>query len=1158
MPIDLGRIFETIHASAPDEFRIAVRRPDDLLVFDLVFGNLRLAEDGPARLIRRDPGSSAFVVAEFPPQSFGEEAFLEVSGSTNPDDTTAAEPLPSSLPIARARMAGRSRVAFEMPADVPMLRYTLRDVLEAFRTWPMRLDVNAASDPDVALDRPWLTGVTESASWAAARAALTEGLGAGFEQPLDRAARRVGELAASELARGRTRGLDKRLADAMGAELEGLAKQRPQLREGQGRDLALAALALGATQGLAKSRRRFDFDPALLGRLPIFLIPFAPHEPSRSVTALELPYRLVLSPLAPARWRHSDEQVERRGRTELWHTRLSTGGDKTGPDLPSKVRAIWSPDYPLQADAINALLDPPKPFRMSLDPRERQMLVKLMAGFDEWIDERRRRPYTPRAGVANRLALSALGGLLDVQGSWSIRPRAVGLEQWRHLAALGRDCYVRVVTAGFACPFGHVISLVKVTERKFESRGPDPTRDRVAALRTRYFIVVREHVKHYDGTNHEFSGHTFPFTSVEILTQTTPNLTVPGAQNTKSRLVEVSGQPVYGGDVAGSDVFWPMVSANDDFRFDIAATDICGNRVTFSMPLLFVGDAPNDERAAAVRAAYDDPATVTRRTADLGGATVCFAEPIEDDPDPKGDPRLPTSSITFDAGKVISQSRFHANFYPEIDTAQVGIRAVQRLLGQPQAVVPVRYPDEYRKNAFAGANKGEVFLETVTDYALEFGGGTGQAKSDALGALATPSMAIQGLSRIMGPAADLGAVQSDSFNPVNFFKDAKILGGIPLSSLLTTVTGLAGDDVPKMLSRELPEGGGLPRRVEARFAWTTEITSSDPLGLFIPKADQVGTTTLEMSGVVTTPVDDPAAASYEASARIDNFKVNLFGFIMLWFDQLRFDAKSGQKPDVTVDLHDGDDAVTFGGPLEFVNELRRFIPGNGFSDPPGLSVTPSGMSASYSLNLPAVEVGRLRADERLARRGLRPAVRLAARVGPVQLLRARAPVQHHRLAARRRRLLSHRDRLGAASTRSRRRSSSARPLSIDLGVASGGVEIKAGIYFHWLEPIPNKGSVELAGYVRIHGELTVLAIISVSLTFNLQIGYLKDRAGNSIVYGEATLIVEIEILMFSDERLGQVPARVRRLGVGPELHRARCPSQAVWADYCDAFAKEAA
>jgi hypothetical protein len=35
---------------------------------------------------------------------------------------------------------------------------------------------------------------------------------------------------------------------------------------------------------------------------------------------------------------------------------------------------------------------------------------------------------------------------------------------------------------------------------------------------------------------------------------------------------------------------------------------------------------------------------------------------------------------------------------------------------------------------------------------------------------------------------------------------------------------------------------------------------------------------------------------------------------------------------------------------------------------------------------------------------------------------------------------------------------------IDFGVASGAVETKAGIYFHWLEPKPGEGSVELAGY----------------------------------------------------------------------------------------------
>jgi hypothetical protein len=126
---------------------------------------------------------------------------------------------------------------------------------------------------------------------------------------------------------------------------------------------------------------------------------------------------------------------------------------------------------------------------------------------------------------------------------------------------------------------------------------------------------------------------------------------------------------------------------------------------------------------------------------------------------------------------------------------------------------------------------------------------------------------------------------------------------------------------------------------------------------------------------------------------------------------------------------------------------------------------------------------------------------------------------------------------------------------IDLGVASGGVEIKAGVYFHWLEVVPDKGSVELAGYVRIHGELSVLAIVSVSLTFNLQLGYLK-QGGQAVAYGEATLTVEIDILMFSAE----VAVQCRReFGGGAADPRFidLVPTPQLWADYCDAFAEEA-
>ena len=111
-------------------------------------------------------------------------------------------------------------------------------------------------------------------------------------------------------------------------------------------------------------------------------------------------------------------------------------------------------------------------------------------------------------------------------------------------------------------------------------------------------------------------------------------------------------------------------------------------------------------------------------------------------------------------------------------------------------------------------------------------------------------------------------------------------------------------------------------------------------------------------------------------------------------------------------LRDGDEAVRFGGPLEFVNEMRKFIPGNGFSDPPGLAVTPSGISASYSLTLPAIGVGIFALSNASLGAAFNLPFDAAPGVGEVQLLDARAAVQPDRVAARRRRLLRHR-RLGA-------------------------------------------------------------------------------------------------------------------------------------------------
>ena len=72
----------------------------------------------------------------------------------------------------------------------------------------------------------------------------------------------------------------------------------------------------------------------------------------------------------------------------------------------------------------------------------------------------------------------------------------------------------------------------------------------------------------------------------------------------------------------------------------------------------------------------------------------------------------------------------------------------------------------------------------------------------------------------------------------------------------------------------------------------------------------------------------------------------------------------------------------------------------------------------------------------------------------------------------------------------------------------------------------------------------------------VKLGYLKE-GGRGVAYGEATLTVEIEILMFSME----VSVSCRREFGGGEADPHfidLMPTPQIWSDYCDAFADEAA
>ncbi len=355
-------------------------------------------------------------------------------------------------------------------------------------------------------------------------------------------------------------------------------------------------------------------------------------EPNRFQTAIEAPYRLFLSPDSQASWAHAAKPVERDGRTELWHTRLGTHRKSGDP----RVRAVWSPDFIRNPQNHDIL-----PFRMSLDKRDRNELVQLTSNY--YLPG-----FTPTPVATERLMLTALGAWLDVEGRWEppIIPadppdvpakRSLTVEQWRHLATMGRDHYVRVVYAGYLFPFGHRASLVKVTERKFAFRQDDHNPGFVAYNFQRMFILVREPERSYNQRD-------LPFRKVTIKTRVTPNLAKPE----DSEVLPGKNQ----------DAFWPRVAAGGaiaDFPFHLVGTDWEGKQIEFNAPLIFVSKDIDETDASiqgVVNAYKAVPVADARRTRSLGGQRVAFAPSLK-----SGDTALEAATISFDGEKVPSAAR---------------------------------------------------------------------------------------------------------------------------------------------------------------------------------------------------------------------------------------------------------------------------------------------------------------------------------------------------------------------------------------------------------------------------------------------------------------------------------------------------------------------
>jgi hypothetical protein len=589
--------------------------------------------------------------------------------------------------------------------------------------------------------------------------------------------------------------------------------------------------------------------------------------PQLTETAIELPYRLVLAPSSPAgHWIHRPRPFGPGERSELWHTTYSEEALGVAEDSATAPRefsltAVWTPD--LQPDAPT--------FLMTLSPAKRKEIFQQSA----------------QTGLfAERLRLSALGGWLTVRGP-----------SWNHDVAMGRDQRVRTQSRGVLYPFGHEVSLVTTSERRFVHN--------TAAARAAY--VVQKTVLYILDPVRKFSDRAFPFNQISI------------------------SQPVAVIDsVSNPDKPFVPTVRTVPFRFPLTAVDKLNRVHQFGAALVFVPENSN-AAAAAVQALYAPHATI-----DMANQSIGFAP---EQPSLAAGPTdrtvLRTLTMTLDEST--------SGKFPVMTEASVVLPAAEQLYGAAAKAVPIKLNPNY---VLTGAAPDDVFADII-------GGLKMPLPAEKAGGVAAPNLEMTAVSALHGAFPDVKSAfaskltETPTINPeilqilrqdlVKQFFGGKLLGVIDL----TTIVGFS--DLPSDLPQISPQTEPSPGMA---FSWKPKLSDSLPEPL--QKLDGL-THELELKGII-------AADSALVFGELRNVALTFVNMLKLDFNRLTFRIQTGQSPKFDASLR----KLTFTGQLEFVEKLTSLLPLEGFgkSGPP-VKTSPEGVSAGLSLSIPTIPLGPL-------------------------------------------------------------------------------------------------------------------------------------------------------------------------------------------------------
>ncbi len=477
----------------------------------------------------------------------------------------------------------------------------------------------------------------------------------------------------------------------------------------------------------------------------------------------------------------------------------------------------------------------------------------------------------------------------------------------------------------------------------------------------------------------------------------------------------------------------------------------------------------------------------------------------------------------------------------------------------------MKYAEAYIKNGLSpSGNKGELIFQVLNPPRLDFAAG-GQAEK--AGGIATPSFSIVGLSRILGPvgaglaesvpdpaaqaAGALNDIVAGKFDPKKFFSDrAKILGGILLQDVIDQVNDFtspanAGKALTIKNEQVYESDGKTPAGIKTLLKWTPSV--HDVL-IFIANRD--GTKSTMTLNVEAINYFNGKESTYKVKGELTDFTLDLIKgittFILVKFSKFTFTTEKGKKTDVDPKIA----SIDFQGPLKFIKELLDKIPlPGGFSDADGgfggkpiVKVDASGAKLGYALSIPDVAFGvftlqnlKFTGEIYLPFNGDPVSLRFAFNEKNNPFLVTVAMfggggffaivLQPHGI-----KLIEGALEFGGS-------------FAMNIGVASGGVTLMAGIYFKYEDD-----ALTLTGYVRCTGELDVLGLISISAEFYLALTY--EEASNR-VWGQASLTVKIKIVFFSIKVTLKVE---REFGHSPAPLFCDLMEEKDWLAYCEAFA----